>query len=39
MKQGTQNGYSGTTQRDGVGREVEGGFKMGDTCAPMTDSC
>jgi len=26
---------SGTTQRDGVGREVEGG----DTCSPMADSC
>ena len=26
-------------QRDGIGREVGGGFRMGDTCAPMADSC
>ena len=29
MKQGTQSWCSGTTQRDSVGREVEGGFSMG----------
>ena len=29
----------GTTQRDGMGREVGGGFGMGDTCTPMADSC
>ena len=23
---------------DGMGREVEGGFGMGNTCAPMVDS-
>ena len=23
-----------TTQRDGMGREVGGGFRMGDTCTP-----
>ena len=39
MKQGTQNECSETTQRDGMGREVGRGLKMGDTCAPMTDSC
>ena len=22
-----------------MGREVGGGFRMGDTCRPMTDSC
>ena len=27
------------TQRDGMGREVEGGFRMGNTCTPMVDSC
>ena len=27
------------TLRDRMGREVGGGFKMGDTCAPMADSC
>ena len=25
--------------RDGIGREVGGGFSMGDTCTPMADSC
>ena len=29
MKQGTQSWCSGTTQRDGVGREVGEGFRMG----------
>ena len=27
------------TQRDGMGREVEGGFRIGTTCTPMADSC
>ena len=27
------------TQRDGMGREVGGGFRMGNTCTPMADSC
>ena len=27
------------TQRDGVGREVGGGFRMGNTCTPVADSC
>ena len=27
------------TQRDGMGREEEGGFRMGNTCTPMADSC
>ena len=26
------------TQRDGIGREVGGGFRMGNTCTPMVDS-
>ena len=30
---------TGKTQRDGMGKEVGGGFRMGDTCTPMTDSC
>ena len=29
MKQGTQSRCSGTTQRDSVGREVRGGFRIG----------
>ena len=39
MKQVTQSRCSGTTQRHGVGREVGRGFRMGDTGAPMGDSC
>ena len=39
MKQGTQSWGTGTTQRDGIGREVGAGFRMGDTCTPMADSC
>ena len=27
------------TQRDGMGREVGGGFRMGNTCNSMADSC
>ena len=27
------------TLRDGIGREEGGGFRMGNTCAPMADSC
>ena len=25
--------------RNGVGREVGGGFRMGNTCTPVADSC
>ena len=27
------------TQRDGMGREVGRGFRMGNTCTPVEDSC
>ena len=27
------------TQRDGMGSEVGGGFRMGNTCTPVVDSC
>ena len=27
-----------TTQRDGMGREDGGGFRMGNTCIPMVES-
>ena len=30
---------TGMTQRDGMGREVGGGFRMGNTCTPMADPC
>ena len=29
---------TGTTQRDGTGREVGAGFGMGNTCMPVADS-
>ena len=35
MKKDTQSPCTGTTLRDGMGR----GFRMGDTCTPMADSC
>ena len=31
--------HTGTTQRDGTGREEGGGFSMGNTCIPVADSC
>ena len=30
---------TGMTQRDGMGREVGGGFRKRKTCIPMADSC
>ena len=30
---------TGMTQRDGMGREVGGGFRIGNTCTPVVDSC
>ena len=39
MRQGAQGWCTGMTQRDGMGREVLGGFRMGNTCTPMADSC
>ena len=39
MRQGVQGWYTGTALRDGMGREVEGGLRMGNTCTPMADSC
>ena len=29
----------GMTQRDGMGRDERGGFRMGNTCIPVADSC
>ena len=34
-----RGGCTGMTQRDGMGREVGGGFRMGNTCKSMADSC
>jgi len=30
---------TGMTQRDGMGREEGGEFRMGNTCTPVADSC
>ena len=29
---------TGMTQRDGMGREMGGAFRMGNTCIPVADS-
>ena len=39
MRQGAQGWCTGMTLRDGMGREVGGGFRMGNTCTSMADSC
>ena len=39
MRQGAQGQCTGMTLRDGMGREVGGGFRMEDTCTSMADSC
>ena len=30
---------TGITQRDGTGKEEGEGFRMGNTCIPVADSC
>ena len=35
---GAQGWCSGMTLREGMGREVGGGFRMENTCTPMADS-
>ena len=39
MIQGAQGWYTGMTQRDGMGRELGEGLRMGNTCTPTADSC
>ena len=39
MIQDAQGWCTGMTQRDGMGREVGGGFRMGNTCIPVVESC
>ena len=38
MRQGAQGWCTGMALRDGMGRVVGGGFRMGNTCTPMADS-
>ena len=30
---------TGMTQRDGMGREMGGGFRIGNMCTPVANSC
>ena len=39
MIQGARGWCTGMTQRDGMGREVGGEFRMGNTCTPVADPC
>ena len=39
MIQGAWGWRTGMTQRDGMGRDVGGGFRMENTCIPVADSC
>ena len=39
LQSSAQGWCIGMTQRDGMGREVGRGFRMGKTCTPMADSC
>ena len=36
---GSQGWCPGMTLRDGMGKEVGGGFRLGNTCTPMAESC
>ena len=38
-RRSNQPWFTGTTHRDGTGREAGGGFRMGSTCIPVEDSC
>ena len=39
MRQGAQGWCTEMTLRDGMGREVEEGFGLGNPRTPMADSC
>ena len=39
MRLGTQDPCTGMTLRDGLGREVGAGFRMGDAGTPMAEAC
>ena len=36
---GDLKGCAGMTQRDGMGREVGGGFRVGNMCTAVADAC
>ena len=39
LETSAQGWCTGKTQRDGMGKEAEGGIGMGNTCKSMVDSC
>ena len=39
LETGSQGWCPGMTLRDGMGKEVGGGFRMGNACTPVVDSC
>ena len=39
MRQGAQGWCTGMTLTDGMGKEEGEGFRMGNTCTPVVDSC
>ena len=39
LMSGAQGWFTGMTLREGMGREVGGRVRMGNTCTPMADSC
>ena len=39
MIQDARSWCTGMTQKDGMGREVGEGLRMGNTCNPVADSC
>jgi len=39
MRQGAQGWCTGMTLRGGMGREMGGRVRIGNTCTPMADSC
>jgi len=38
-EKGAQGWCPGMILRDGMARDVGGGFRMGNTCTPIADSC
>ena len=38
MRRGAEGWCTGMTKRDGMGKEVGGGFRMENACKPMVDS-
>ena len=39
IEQDTWGWCTGMTQRDDMGRVVGGGFRIGNSCTPVVDSC